>query len=102
MELKKRQEEKLMLIEQRKAEKTAEREKKIVKNPNSTIFFLISFAFFFQQEKCTEMVLAREMKRIAEDLILRDLKVKLRDEKKKLNERFHFVFSLAVANVDAR
>jgi len=30
MELKKRQEEKLMLIEQKKAEKNAEREKKIV------------------------------------------------------------------------
>ncbi|CAF1608185.1 unnamed protein product [Adineta ricciae] len=55
LELKKRQEEKLLLIEQRKAEKNAEREKKI-------------------QEKYLEIVQAKEMKRIAEDMQLRDLK----------------------------
>ncbi|CAF2792120.1 unnamed protein product [Rotaria sp. Silwood2] len=57
LELKKRQEEKLLLIEQRKAEKNAQREKKI-------------------QEKYMEIVLAKEMKRITEDMQLRDLKVK--------------------------
>ncbi|CAF1085093.1 unnamed protein product [Rotaria sordida] len=55
LELKKRQEEKLLLIEQRKAEKNAQREKKI-------------------QEKYMEIVLAKEMKRITEDMQLRDLK----------------------------
>ncbi|CAF3377823.1 unnamed protein product [Rotaria sp. Silwood1] len=55
LELKKRQEEKLLIIEQRKAEKNAQREKKI-------------------QEKYMEIVLAKEMKRITEDMQLRDLK----------------------------
>ncbi|CAF2391370.1 unnamed protein product [Rotaria sp. Silwood2] len=55
LELKKRQDEKLLLIEQRKAEKNAQREKKI-------------------QEKYMEIVLAKEMKRITEDMQLRDLK----------------------------
>ncbi|UJR35819.1 hypothetical protein I4U23_028566 [Adineta vaga] len=55
LELKKRQEEKLLQIEQRKAEKNAEREQKI-------------------QEKYIEIVQAKEMKRIAEDMQLRNLK----------------------------
>ncbi|CAF3685431.1 unnamed protein product [Rotaria socialis] len=55
LELKKRHEEKLQLLEQRKAEKNAEREKKI-------------------QEKYMEIVLAKEMKRITEDMQLKDLK----------------------------
>ncbi|CAF2096983.1 unnamed protein product [Rotaria magnacalcarata] len=55
LEFKKRQEEKLFVIEQRKAEKNAQREKKI-------------------QEKYMEIVLAREMKRITEDMQIRDLK----------------------------
>ncbi|CAF0939581.1 unnamed protein product [Adineta steineri] len=55
LELKKRQDEKNLLIEQRKAEKNAEREKKI-------------------QEKYIEIVHAKEAKRIAEDMQLRDLK----------------------------
>ncbi|CAF0760101.1 unnamed protein product [Didymodactylos carnosus] len=55
MELKKRQEEKLMLSEQRKAEKNAIREKKI-------------------QQKYMEIVLAKETKKVAEDMILKDLK----------------------------
>jgi hypothetical protein len=55
LELKKRQEEKLLLLEQRKAEKNAQREKKI-------------------QEKYMEIVLAKEMKRITEDMQLRDTK----------------------------
>ncbi|CAF0727334.1 unnamed protein product [Didymodactylos carnosus] len=55
MELKKRQEEKLLLSEQRKAEKNAIREKRI-------------------QQKYMEIVLAKEMKKVAEDMILKDLK----------------------------
>ncbi|CAF0844083.1 unnamed protein product [Adineta ricciae] len=55
LELKKRHEEKLLILEQRKAEKNAEREKKI-------------------QEKYMEIVLAKEAKRIVEDMQLRDLK----------------------------
>ncbi|UJR10202.1 hypothetical protein I4U23_014417 [Adineta vaga] len=55
LELKKRHEEKLIQLEQRKAEKNAQREKKI-------------------QEKYMEIVLAKEAKRIAEDMQLRDLK----------------------------
>jgi len=55
LEMKKRQEEKMLILEQRKAEKNALREKKI-------------------QEKYMEIALAKESKRIAEDLQLKDVK----------------------------
>jgi len=55
IEFKKRQEEKLLLLEQRKAEKNAQREKKI-------------------QEKYIEIVQTKEAKRIVEDMQLKDLK----------------------------
>lgn len=48
MELKKRQEEKLILIEQKKAEKNAEREKKIVNirlSKNRTLDYSRTFCF---------------------------------------------------------
>ena len=35
--------------------------------------------FFLQQEKYTEIILAKEMKRITEDMQLKDLKVKTKD-----------------------
>lgn len=73
--MKKRQEEKLLQHEQRKAEKNALREKKIV--CHSFIPSYPHFISFFQQEKYMEIVLTKEMKRIAEDMQIRDTKVKI-------------------------
>ena len=74
LEMKKRQDEKLLVLEQRKAEKNAQREKKIV----SAVVHanvLQSLSRCLQQEKYMEIVMAKEMKRVADDLQLRDLKV---------------------------
>lgn len=73
--MKKRQEEKLLQLEQRKAEKNALREKRIVCHFHITDCH--HFLFFFQQEKYMEIVLAKEMKRIAEDMQIRETKVKI-------------------------
>lgn len=73
--MKKRQEEKLLQLEQRKAEKNALREKRIVCYLHITDCH--HFLFFFQQEKYMEIVLAKEMKRIAEDMQIRETKVKI-------------------------
>ena len=74
LEMKKRQDEKMLILEQRKAEKNAQREKKIVSDFLHGHLRKLS-SECLQQEKYMEIVMAKEMKRVAEDLQLRDLKV---------------------------
>lgn len=76
LEMKKRQEEKLLILEQRKAEKNAQRERQIVTKQNFLFTFPQIKKISLQKEKFVEIVTAREAKRVTEDLQLRDLKVK--------------------------
>lgn len=79
----------MILLEQRKAEKNALREKKIVSCHIVLTMKWIERWFNFQQEKYMEIALAKEAKRIAEDLQLKDLKVWI-EQRSSIHDHFPF------------